>query len=96
MSLSAPLEGCFPILNSDLSEITMAAPCLLLRAMLGMALCREPRSKGGGYRRDNPQNMCSIQFLHTPLCSPSLLAPEPLFLLTMSETSCGRLCSGMT
>lgn len=38
MSLSALLEGYFPVLKcSCLSEMTVAAPCLLL----GMAVCRE-------------------------------------------------------
>lgn len=83
VSLSTP-GGIFP--TSDLllpfrdhNDSTLPPAQSRHLLVLGMAVCREPRSKGAGYRRDNPQNTYSIQPLHTPLCSPSLLAQSLCF-----------------
>lgn len=96
MSLSALLEGYFPIVNPPAfqrSQWQHPAFCWEPSfASAGNGCVQGAKGKGGGYRRDGPRTRVAS--------SPSLLSitacSEPLFLLTMSETSCGRLCSGMT
>lgn len=81
--------------NTLLSALSRSLQRLAVRCV-EMAACREPRSKGGGYRSESPQNTCrtSARCLRNPTLLPIIACSEPLFLLTMSETSCGMLCAG--